>query len=197
MARSNKSNNTDTVIKFAQSLDYDKGHSHQVTKLALNLFDELKALHSCNSHDRFLLESAALLHDIGWIDGQKAHHKTSMKLILGSDDIFLNTNDKNIVALIARYHRKALPKQNHDLFCELPPEIQRKVEILGGILRIADGLDRTHSSIVKKLFCDINNGDILIKCETTGDAFYELQAAVKKAELLKIALQKDIHFIIV
>jgi exopolyphosphatase/guanosine-5'-triphosphate,3'-diphosphate pyrophosphatase len=65
--------------------------------------------------------------------------------------------------------------------------------VLAGILRIADGLDRTHCSVVKEVECDLDGENILVKCKTAGSATFEFEAAKKKADLLEKVLEKPIR----
>jgi putative phosphoesterase len=185
------------VRRLAGECDYEKQHSEHVTLLALNLFDELKPQHKLTEKDRFLLNCAGILHDTGWIKGQKGHHKTAMKLILNSQTLPFPDRQKRIIALIARYHRKALPKDSHPLFSLLSNKDKQKIRILGGILRIADGLDRTHTSAVKSVKCDLSGKDIIVGCKAPRPSDLEMEAASKKSDLLKQALEKNIRFIIV
>jgi exopolyphosphatase/guanosine-5'-triphosphate,3'-diphosphate pyrophosphatase len=185
------------VRQLAIKCDYEKQHSEHVTSLALNLFDELKPLHKLTNADRFILNCAAILHDIGWIDGQKGHHKTAMKIILESQRLPFSDEQQRMIALIARYHRKALPKDSHPLFSQLSDKNKQKIRILAGILRIADGLDRTHTSVVRTIKCDLSGKDIIIKYKSSGPSDYETMAAYKKSDLLEQALDKDIRLIVI
>jgi putative phosphoesterase len=185
------------VRQLAKECQDEKQHSEHVTSLALNLFDELQPLHKLTNEDRFLLNCAALLHDIGWIEGQKGHHKTAMKLILNSRTLPLRDDHRRIIALIARYHRKALPKDPHPLFSQLPGKNQQKIRILAGILRIADGLDRTHTCAVKKIKCDVSGKDIIVRYKANRPSPFEMEAADKKSDLLKQALNKNIQLEII
>ena len=185
------------VRRIAGKYDYEKQHSEHVTLLALNLFDELKPLHKLTRKDRFLLNCAGILHDIGWIEGQKGHHKTSMKLILESKQLPFPDSQRRMIALIARYHRKALPKESHPLFSELSEKEKQKTRILAGILRIADGLDRTHTCAVQSVDCDLSDDNILIRNKTSRPSDLEMDAASDKSDLLKQALGKKIRFTII
>jgi exopolyphosphatase/guanosine-5'-triphosphate,3'-diphosphate pyrophosphatase len=185
------------VRQLAREFHYEKQHSEHVTSLALNLFDELKPLHKLTNDDKFLLNYAALLHDIGWIEGQKGHHKTSMKLIIDSNIPAFTDYQKRMTALITRYHRKALPKDSHPLFSELSDRDKQKIRILSGILRIADGLDRTHASVVKNIKCDFSGDDILVRYRSSGPSDFEIEAAYKKSDLLKETFGKNIRFIVI
>jgi putative phosphoesterase len=184
------------VRRFARECNYEQQHSEHVTSLALNLYDELKPLHKLTSEDRFVLNCAGLLHDIGWIEGQKGHHKTAMRLILDSQSLPFTDNQRRIIALIARYHRKALPKASHSLFSQLSRKDKQKTRILAGILRVADGLDRTHTNAVTSVACDLKGNDVLVRYKASGPSTFEMEAAYKKSDLLKRALDKNIRFMV-
>jgi exopolyphosphatase/guanosine-5'-triphosphate,3'-diphosphate pyrophosphatase len=175
----------DAVLSLAESCDYEREHAHQVTRLALRLFDELEPLHRLGGEERFLLQCAALLHDIGWIEGQQAHHKTSLRLILDSTLLPFDERERLIVGSTARYHRKALPKEKHVHFAALGPEDQDIARVLAACIRVADGLDRTHWSVVDDLWCEILTDLIIVHCLVSDDAEQERIEALEKGQLLE------------
>ncbi|MGB9597163.1 MAG: HD domain-containing protein [Candidatus Poribacteria bacterium] len=179
-------------ILLAKSCGYDEEHSEQVTRIALNLFDELKPLHEFGEKERFLLQNAGILHDIGWIEGQNKHHKTALRIILEDPSLLLDEKQRLLVGSIARYHRAALPKKKHAHYSSLDPAEQRVVRVLASILRVADGLDRTHNNIVKSLSCEITFDQIIIKCEVTRPSEADRQAALDKSQLMKKVFKRDI-----
>ena len=97
----------------------------------------------------------------------------------------------------ARYHRKALPKDSHPLFSQLSEKDKQKTRILAGMLRIADGLDRTHTCAVKKIECDLSGKDILLRYQSPCPSTFEKEAAYKKSDLLKQVLNKNIRLIVI
>ena len=175
----------DAVLSLAESYDYEREHAHQVTRLALRLFDELEPLHRLGYEERFLLQCAALLHDIGWIEGQQAHHKASLRLILDSTLLPFDERERLIVGSTARYHRKALPKDKHVHFAALGPEDQDVVRVLAACIRVADGLDRTHWSVVDDLWCEILRDLIIVHCIVSDNAEQERIEALDKGRLLE------------
>lgn len=182
----------EAVLELARRCGYEREHTRQVTRLALALFDELRGLHGYGPWERFLLRCGATLHDIGWIEGQKGHHKTARRLILAADDLPLTERERQIVALIARYHRKALPKAKHPGWADLEAADRRRVRLLGGILRVADGLDRSHLSRVRGVRCEMAGGEVVVRCDADGPLEAELAAADKKADLLREALGRPV-----
>ena len=119
-------------------------HAERVRSIALLLFDTVfdKDL---GMRERALLECAALLHDLGVKDGLKAHHKASMKRIMASDLPFAD-GERRMVAVVARYHRRKLPRGGHEHYTEMTGSEKGIARKLAALLRAADGLDRTGGS---------------------------------------------------
>jgi exopolyphosphatase/guanosine-5'-triphosphate,3'-diphosphate pyrophosphatase len=138
-----------SVLRLAETFKYEKEHSHHVAALSVRIFDLTHALHGLGRMERDFLEAAALLHEIGIFISHANHHRHSHYLIKNSELLGYTDNEKEIIANVARYHRKSHPKPKHETFAVLTAEEQQLVLKLSGILRIADGLDRTHSRIVR------------------------------------------------
>jgi exopolyphosphatase/pppGpp-phosphohydrolase len=128
------------VIQLAEACNSHNGHTQKVTLLSLLIFDGLQNLHRLKGQERFWLQSAAILHDIGTIEGKKEHHKASLRIILNNTILPFNNKERLIIASIARYHRKALPNPSHDHFAALNSNEQEIVLLLSSMLRLADGL---------------------------------------------------------
>jgi exopolyphosphatase/pppGpp-phosphohydrolase len=180
------------VTDLARRCRYEEKHTEQVTRLALVLFDQLQTVHQLPPADRDLLRYGAMLHDIGWIEGQQAHHKTAVRIIMAALELPLNGRARKIVALIARYHRKALPNGKHALYADLTEADQKRVALLGGLLRLADGLDRTHGSVVKDIVAEITAAEVRLLCRTTAGAVMEQRTATEKSDLLEKALGRKV-----
>ncbi len=180
------------VLILAQSCDYEKEHSHQVTKLALKIFDELKSLHGLGEKERLWLECGALLHDIGWISGRQGHHKKSLELIMGVKNLSFSEREKIMVGLIARYHRKALPQAGHKFFDDLTPEEKEVIRKSASFLRIADGLDRRHVSSVEDLSCEISPDTVIVRIKSKNFSDMEQSTAKEKADLFEQVFQKSL-----
>jgi exopolyphosphatase/guanosine-5'-triphosphate,3'-diphosphate pyrophosphatase len=178
--------------------DEEPSHSSQVEKLAGKLFAELarqKAQEPMGPRERMLLGVAALLHDIGWsqtLNG-KGHHKESAKLIMRQAWTHLAPLEVRIVAQVARYHRKALPKASHTDYMELPEAARRTVRLLGGILRIADALDRTHTSVVQELSCQLKDDSATVKLKVKREWTAEKRMFSEKRDLLELVLERPLR----
>ena len=182
----------ESAVALAESCGYERGHSQQVTRLALQLFDGLRQLHGLGDAERLLLECGAVLHDIGFAEGAKGHHKRARRMILEAEGLRLGERDRRIVALLARYHRKAEPSEEHAEFAMLTGRDREIVRALAGILRVADGLDRTHTSACRSLACEDRGGSLLVRCRVPGPAESEAWAAKKKGGLLEEVFGREL-----
>ena len=181
------------VLRLAESCCYEAGHAHQVAHLAMTLFDELAQLHGLGEEHRFWLLCGALLHDIGWADGGNGHHKSSLRRIVESPLLPWEIHQRLIVGSIARYHRKALPQEDHEHFALLGRDDQADVRVLAGMLRVADALDRSHRGVVRELRCTVTEDQISIGCVTGQPAEIERVKALQKGDLLQMVFHRSLE----
>ena len=175
--------------------DEEPSHSDQVAKLALQLFDGLRPWHGLAERSRKLLHSAALLHDIGWSqtpDG-KGHHKWSARLIREYSWENLSTDEVNVVAEMARYHRKTPPLADHADFHALKAPAKNVVMILGGILRVADALDRTHTARITRVEVVIAKAALTVRVRAEGNWNAERAMFEIKRDMLQTASQRAVE----
>jgi exopolyphosphatase/pppGpp-phosphohydrolase len=182
----------EAVLKLAQTCEYELTHSHQVTRLALRLFDELEPLHHLGKSERDLLHYAGILHDIGWVEGWKEHHKVALRIILTTQLLPFSNKERLLVGSIARYHRKAMPNISHDHFAALSVPERKTVEILSGILRLADGLDHAHQNRVRDVTSHVTARKITIRCHSFYVNSEEQAVAAEKCQLLERALDRKV-----
>jgi len=141
-----------SVEHLAHLMDDEPDHSATVARLALELFDLTEPWHGATGEDRELLEAAALLANVGLFISHDGHHKHAYYVIRNSEHLAgFTDNEIELIAQVARYHRKSPPKQSHEAFGALAPDDQRRVRVLAGVLRVAIGLDRTHDGAVADL----------------------------------------------
>jgi exopolyphosphatase / guanosine-5'-triphosphate,3'-diphosphate pyrophosphatase len=127
---------------FGRKYHYDESHAERVRELSVRLFDELKTEQRMTDTHRLYLEVAALLHDIGSFISSRSHHKHSYYLILSSELFGLRKPELELIANIARYHRRALPQHSHPSFISLNRDERMIVLKLAAILRVANALDK-------------------------------------------------------
>jgi exopolyphosphatase/guanosine-5'-triphosphate,3'-diphosphate pyrophosphatase len=138
------------ILSAARSLGrkyhYDELHAERVRELSVRFFDELQTEERMTDTHRLYLEVAALLHDIGLFISPRSHHKHSHYLISSSELFGLRRHEMELIANIARYHRRALPQRSHVSFVSLDRDERMMVSKLAAILRVANALDKDHLS---------------------------------------------------
>jgi exopolyphosphatase/guanosine-5'-triphosphate,3'-diphosphate pyrophosphatase len=163
----------------------DVAHMEQDAYLATKIFRLTRELHELPQEYEELLEYAALLHDIGYFIGYDDHHKHAYRMIMSADIPGLDEREKAVVANIARYHRSARPKPKHTGFAALSEEEREAVTKLGAILRLADGLDRSHTNAVQDLECEIVGDHVIFTLHPPYGNEVERWAGLKKSRFFQ------------
>ncbi|HET9468693.1 MAG TPA: Ppx/GppA phosphatase family protein, partial [Vicinamibacterales bacterium] len=182
-----------SVIELAERCSYWPEHASQVARLSLSIFDQTRSAHVLTDREREWLEFAALLHDIGTHISYPRHHKHSYYLIKNGDLRGFEPSEAEIIALVARYHRKSAPSKSHADFGALGSKKRKIVRTLAAILRFAETLDRSHAQAVTGIEMHDRGKEYLVKLRTTGDAELELWAAHRQIAPLERALGKPIR----
>lgn len=182
--------------RFAQRCQYEQAHSEHVAMLALMLYNELERLgmidpSEADPHERELLESAAVLHDVGYLINYAKHHKHSYHLIVHSDMPAFTQRELEIVANVARYHRRSGPKSKHPNFAKLRPEDRRIIRRLSAVLRVADGLDRAHKQNVTSLRCEPEGESVRVVIEAGVRPHVAVWGATQKADVFGAVFEKE------
>jgi CHAD domain-containing protein len=180
------------VNQLAEEYPAMQNHSRHVTALALMLFDTLQSLHNLGSRDRFLLECAGLLHDIGWKYGQAGHNRKGAEMVISCENLPFDLLEKGIIGLIILAHRGKAHLPSHPYYLLLSPVSQKKTRILAAILRLADGLDYLHNEAVREVRCVISSDQVLCDVIGTGELIREKERARSKADLFVQAFDRDL-----
>lgn len=183
-----------SVIELGRRCNFDEKHANQVAHLALRLFDATASVHHLDDEARELLEYSALLHDIGWHIGHSGHHKHSWYLIKNGDLEGFSQHEIDVMANVARYHRKSIPKKSHEAFMSLNDAERDLVCRLAAILRIADGLDRGHYCNVTDLRAICRKESCSVIITTNGDPELELWGAAHKTDLFERVFKRQMKF---
>lgn len=185
-----ENNKTNQLISVAQNLcgkyKLDLNHSRHVAELAESLFNQLKDSLGLKDEDLIYLTLAAYLHDIGMFVNNRTHHKHS-EYIISSLNLFRLTEDEmNMIAAIARYHRKGTPSAAHLLYNTLASDSQILVQKLSALLRIANALDRSHKQKIKKIeVVSSAKGDVNIIAHSSDNLLLERAFFKDKKELFE------------
>jgi exopolyphosphatase/guanosine-5'-triphosphate,3'-diphosphate pyrophosphatase len=184
------------VIESARRLGkkyaFDEKHASTVAKLALQIFDQTKAFHELDAEARLILEVAAVLHDLGHYVNVSNHHKHTFYLIQASPLIGLTQLQMDIVANVARYHRKSAPKMQHKPYEELAPKHRLTISKLAAILRLADALDHEHASTVESVEVEYKRPRFMFRLKGKGDLLLEKWALVNKRDLFESVFDANV-----
>jgi exopolyphosphatase/guanosine-5'-triphosphate,3'-diphosphate pyrophosphatase len=168
-------------------------HARKVAELAHRLFQSLQPLHRLPPGMGKLLEAAAYLHDIGHFVSDTSHHKHSYYLVLNSDLPGFTDAERQLIALLCRYHRKAMPTPRHSPFQTVDPESRRAITMLVPLLRIADSLDRSHEQRVADLQVHFRNGSVTLALDSNPDPDLEIWAAERVADSFRETYQTQLQ----
>jgi exopolyphosphatase/guanosine-5'-triphosphate,3'-diphosphate pyrophosphatase len=183
-----------SIIELGERCGYWSEHAQQVARLALSIFDQTRSVHGLGDREREWLEYAAMLHDIGVHISYDRHHRHSYYLIKNGDLRGFDPQEIEVIALVARYHRQATPKRAHDGYGDLNGALRRTVRVLGAIVRLAEGLDRSHAQALAGIDLFPRGDDYLARLRADGDAELELWAAHRHVAPLERALDLPIRF---
>lgn len=184
-----------SVFELLRKCNWHEQHSTQVTKLALKLFDALKDLLNLCDEDRELLEYSSLMHDIGYHISHSKHHKHALYLILNADLKGFKEEEIAIMGHVARYHRRSTPKKRHEEFAGLAKDVRKRITRLSGILRVADGLDRSHYQNVQDLRVEYDTKTCTIHIQTIDEPSLEIWGAMRKSHLLSEVLKRKVQIV--
>lgn len=203
-----------SVRRFAESCRYDAAHAAHAAKLALSIFDQLapaisagslrvrslsptKAAEIFSSDSRLLLHASALLLDIGYVVNYDKHHVHSANLILHADLPGLTSEQTRLIALVARFHRGAAPRKRHPMLRDLTKHQRAVVRVLSSIVRVAVGLDRSHTQSINavRLVPSADQLRVLVDCEPGTDPAVDLWGAQRKSVVFSSILKLPVTFI--
>ena len=189
------------VLALARSYHEDLNHAEHATDLALELFDETAAAHGLGIADSEVLEAAGLLHNIGRFVAHSSHHKHSYYLIRHSERLAGFTDGElELIALVARYHRKSEPVPSHREYTALSEPDRYRVRVLAGLLRIGIALDRTYRRAVERVHAHVQDPTVVridVEVAKGTDADIEVFTAQRSAVLLSEVLERSVEFRVV
>jgi exopolyphosphatase/guanosine-5'-triphosphate,3'-diphosphate pyrophosphatase len=182
-----------STIELAERCNYFAVHAQHVARLALAIFDQTRPTHGLSDREREWLEYAALMHDLGAHISYARHHRHSYYLIKNGDLRGFEPAEIEVIALVARYHRRGTPKRAHEEYANLSPLLRRTVRTLASILRVAESLDRSHAQVISHLELQDRGDNVLLQLRTAGDAELEVWAASRHMGPFEKFVQKPVH----
>jgi exopolyphosphatase / guanosine-5'-triphosphate,3'-diphosphate pyrophosphatase len=184
-----------SVRHLADLCPEERAHGEQVARLALELHDGCEALGLVDGSAREYLEAGALLANVGLVISHSGHHVHSYYVIRNSERLTgFTDHEVELIAQIARYHRKSSPKSSHQAFAHLRAADQRTVRTMAGILRLAAALDRTYAERVRSVSCALDGKDLVVRVDAGAeDVELELYTAETRKGLLEQALGREVR----
>ena len=183
------------LLRLARQLDPDSDHAEHTADLATQLFDRTAKLHGLGDDARELLEAASIVHNVGLFISHSSHHKHSYYVIRNSEQLTgFAEREIELIALIARYHRKGRPADKHKEYAALSDSDKQLVRKLAGILRVAIGLDRSHAASVSSLRVFLEDGRVEIEpiAAPGADLDVEIYAAAERSKLMAEAFEVEV-----
>jgi exopolyphosphatase/guanosine-5'-triphosphate,3'-diphosphate pyrophosphatase len=183
-----------SVENVANRYHDDLRHQRHVAELSLQVYDGLGGLGLVDADDvdRELLWAACLLHDIGTAIDYDDHHKHSRYLILNAGLPGFDPREVELIALIARYHRKGQPDVSELGAFERPGD-ERKLSTLSGIIRLAEQLERSRDRAVAAVAVGSDDGTVTLRPDTRADATVAIWSARRSSDLLSRALGRTVE----
>lgn len=154
---------SEAVLAAGRRFTFDEAHAVHTRDVALMLFDQLEDMHHLPPDCRLLLEAAAVLHDVGYIVATSRHHKHSQYLIANLDLPGLSERERDLISLVARFHRRTLPTRDHPALAALSVVEKRAVRALAALLRVADTADHGRRQPVSRVETRIGDARVQVR----------------------------------
>jgi exopolyphosphatase/guanosine-5'-triphosphate,3'-diphosphate pyrophosphatase len=184
---------TRSAAAVGRRFGFDERHARQVARLSLQLFDQLAGAHGLPASARSLLEAAALLHDVGHAVSPQRHHKHTYYLVQNADIAGFSDQERQQVALVARYHRRTPPDRGRPDLETLGPAELRQLRRLVALLRVADALDRSHHQQVVELRASARGAEVKVAVRARSPIDLELWDVGREAAYCRSAMGKRLE----
>lgn len=186
------------ILALMREMENRPLHVQHVSRLALQIFDGLVPLHGLGERERLMIEAAGHLHDIGHQFDYlgSGHHKESARLIRERAWQSFGPPEVEIIAQVARYHRKSMPELDHPEYRALSDWDRRIVQQLSAQLRLADALDRSHAQVVQNVRVELRTNQIVLHLDASEPVSREVKSALLKGDLAVAVFQRDLLFMV-
>ena len=175
----------EAIERLAAACSGELEHGRQVARLAGRIYEQLTEPLALVPGDRLLLEIAARLQDVGYVINYDQHHKHSYHLIRNSRLPGIRAHDLELVANVARYHRGAHPKRKHENLSRISAEDQQRVQRMAAILRLAGGLDRSRSQLVRDVLASVSDDGVVLDVVADEEPQVDVWGAERRTELFE------------
>lgn len=175
-----------SAVELGRRYSINEAHALHVEKLARTLYHQLIEEHRLTEPKfELILRAAAVIHEVGLFVATRGYHKHSYYIVTNSEIFGLSPGDLRLVALVARYHRRASPKPTHEGYSTLDRHERIIVCKLAAILRVADALDHSRSQRIEKFECELTADRLVISVPDVEDVSLEQLELGQKGALFE------------
>ena len=163
-----------------------KKRGETLERIALTIFDSMKRIHGLGKRERLLLQLAARLHDCGKYISMVNLGECSYNIIMSTEIIGLSHKEREIVANVVKYnHLPFVYYYNADGRSLLDEDAYLVVAKLTALLRVANGLDRSHKQKFKDVKTVVKDGQLVIQVDTAADITLERGLFTRRADFFE------------
>jgi exopolyphosphatase/guanosine-5'-triphosphate,3'-diphosphate pyrophosphatase len=173
------------ALALGRKFGIDEAHARHVARLATDLFHQTAPVHQLRDKWEITLHAAALLHEVGLAISERSYHKHSQYIIRNSVFFGVSSSELDLIALVARYHRRALPQRTHEIYSSLSQDDRALVARLAALVRIAKVLDVGRKQAVTGIRCHISGRSLVIEVEGLSDLALEQVELRREQELFE------------
>jgi exopolyphosphatase/guanosine-5'-triphosphate,3'-diphosphate pyrophosphatase len=184
------------ALALGRRFDFDERHAVQVGALAVTLFEDLANLHGLPFSARRVLEAAAVLHDIGNAVSFHKHHKHTFYLVANADIPGFSDRERELVATVARYHRRSTPDRKRADLAHLSGTELTAVRKLAALLRVANALDASHQQPVRELRAEQRDGRVVLRLGLRAPADLEIWDADREGHFFREVFRKRLELVV-
>jgi exopolyphosphatase/guanosine-5'-triphosphate,3'-diphosphate pyrophosphatase len=190
-----KADRQDVLLNTSKRYGVDLENAEQVSKLALELFDQLKSVHGLNKECREWIDAAAMLYEVGIYINPVGLHRHAYYVISRSELYGFTPMQRKIIATIARFQGNSKPQLRDRLIKLLPAQIRSDVIKATAILRVARALNQGRRSSVESIRAIARGGDVTLAVKAgRGGADLELWAGEKERVYFRAVFGRELIF---
>jgi exopolyphosphatase/guanosine-5'-triphosphate,3'-diphosphate pyrophosphatase len=174
-----------SAVNLGRKFHFDEAHGRHVANHCKTIFDALAKEHGMNRRHRIMLETAAILHDIGTYIKASGHQKHGQYIVANSEIFGIHQDELGIIANVINCHRGDPPSQSDLEFMTLQREERVLVLKMASILRVADALDRGHTQQIKKITVERRLETVVFHVDKAYDLSLELMGIEEKGGMFQ------------
>lgn len=152
----------------------NEARGRSLDDIAMKVFDATKKIHGLDKRERLLLRLACILHDCGKYVSIANVSDCSYNIILRTEIIGISHIEREIVANVVRFnHAEFIYYEQQMEASDLDREAYLTITKLSAILRLANGLDRSHQQKLSDMKVSVRDEKLVISARSTVDLTLE------------------------